>query len=99
MKRIAYRETYETRRIIAEVAMAVRRMREGAGLTKRQLATAIGSTQPVVARLELGSDQRVPRVDLLGRIAAACGRRVKIVFTHPVDGARLVEIEGDVHAA
>lgn len=77
--------------------MEIRRLREAAELTQEQLATAIGSTQPVVARLERGADQRVPRVDLLRRIAAACGRQVKIVFTRPADGARLVEIEGDVH--
>jgi ribosome-binding protein aMBF1 (putative translation factor) len=99
MKRPAYREAYETRRLIAEVALEVRRLRENAGLTQKQLATAIGSTQPVVARLERGSDQRVPRVDLLRRIAVACGRQVKIVFVHPTIGTRLVEIEGDGHPA
>lgn len=101
MKRPAYRETYETRRLIGEVAMEVRRLREDAGLTQRQLAAAINSTQPVIARLERGADQRVPRVDLLRRIAEACGRGVKIVFTRrrPAAGAPLVEVEKKGRAA
>jgi DNA-binding XRE family transcriptional regulator len=98
MKRPAYREMYETRRLIAEVAMEVRQLREATGLTQAQLGAAIGSTQPVIARLERGTDQRAPRFDLLRRIAAACGRQVKIVFTRPVDDARLVEIEHDGRA-
>jgi len=87
-----YRETYENRRLIAEVAMAVKGMREGAGLTQQQLANAIGSSQPTIARLERGLDQRVPRWDLLRRIAWALNKQLKWVFAERSEGTPLVEV-------
>jgi len=45
------RHHFEQRRIVHEVAVAVRGMRMGAGLTQAQLATRIGTSQPTIARL------------------------------------------------
>jgi DNA-binding XRE family transcriptional regulator len=89
----AYRAAYENRRLIAEVALAVKSMREGAGLTQAQLAKAIGSSQPTIARLERGLDQRTPRWDLVRRIGLALGKQLKWVFANPTDDPALVEIE------
>ena len=63
------RNHFEQRRIVHEVAVAVRGMRMGAGLTQAQLATRIGTSQPTIARLQKGLDVRTPRWDTLQRIA------------------------------
>ena len=64
-------------------------------MTQAQLAEAVGTAQSVIARLEGGRDQRVPRFDLLDRIAAAVGRRCKIVFSRTKESSPLVEITPD----
>jgi transcriptional regulator with XRE-family HTH domain len=71
---------YGRRRLIQEVAIEVRRMREAAGLTQARLASLIGSSQPTLARLERGHDTRAPRWDLLNRIAMALNKQLQIVF-------------------
>lgn len=93
MKNPAYRRAYENHRLIKEVAIQVRAMREGAGMTQAQLASAIGSSQPVIARLERGTDQRAPRFDLLRRIGEALGKQLRLVFASPRRNAVLVEVE------
>lgn len=89
----SYRAAYENRRLIHEVAIAVRGMREAARLTQEQLANAIGSSQPVIARLERGLDQRVPRFDLLRRIGLVLGKQLKWVFDEATEETTpLVEV-------
>lgn len=75
-----FRHHFFQRRLIHEVAIAVRGMRASAGLTQAELAKRIGSSQPAIARLEKGLDQRTPQFDTLQRIAAALGRQLKLVF-------------------
>jgi len=87
------RHHFEQRRIVHEVAVAVRGMRMGAGLTQAQLATRIGTSQPTIARLEKGLDVRTPRWDTLQRIARALGRQLKLKFAAPSDDDELVEVE------
>src|SRR5437763_11733669 len=87
------RHHFEQRRIVHEVAVAVRGMRMGAGLTQAQLATRIGTSQPTIARLEKGLDVRTPRWDTLRRIARALGRQLKRKFAAPSDDEELVEGE------
>jgi DNA-binding XRE family transcriptional regulator len=82
-----FRGHYERRRLIHEVALAVRRMREDAGVTQGQLAKAIGTSQPMIARLEKGLDQRTPRWDTLNRIARALGRQLRLTFEERIPGA------------
>ena len=87
------RHHFEQRRIVHEVAVAVRGMRMGAGLTQAQLATRIGTSQPTIARLEKGLDVRTPRWDTLQRIARALGRQLKLKFAAPSEDGALVEVE------
>ena len=91
------RHHFEQRRIVHEVAVAVRGMRMGAGLTQAQLAARIGTTQPTIARLEKGLDVRTPRWDTLQRIARALGRQLKLKFAAPSDDDELVEVEQPFH--
>ena len=89
----AFRHAFEERRLIHEVALAVKGMRMAAGLTQAQLARRINSSQPMIARIEKGLDQRTPQFDTLQRIATALGRQLKLVFLLPSKNATMVEIE------
>lgn len=87
------RHHFEQRRLVHEVAIAVRSMRMGAGLTQAQLAKRIGTTQPAIARLEKGLDVRTPRWDTLQRIATALGRQLKLKFAASKGASDFVEVE------
>src|SRR5438067_109209 len=87
------RHHFEQRRIVHEVAVAVRGMRLGAGLTQAQLATRIGTSQPTIARLEKRLDVRTPRWDTLQRIARALGRQLKLKFAASRGHDNFVEVE------
>lgn len=80
LKSPAFRRAYEQRRMVQEVAVAIRRLREEVGLTQEQLGGLIGVSQPFIARLERGKDPRAPQFDTLSRIATALGRRLEVVF-------------------
>ncbi len=75
-----FRHHFEQRRLIHEVAMAVRQMREAAGLTQAELAARIGVKQPMIARVERGSDRRTPSWDVLRRVARAVGKQLTVGF-------------------
>lgn len=92
-----FRYLYEQRKLIQEVAIAVRGMRQGAGLSQAQLAGMIGVSQPMIARLEKGTDQRTPRWDTLRRIAIALGRQMKLSFVPVERGESEVLVEVDGH--
>src|SRR6266581_1206132 len=90
------RHHFEQRRLVHEVAIAVRSMRMGAGLNQAQLAKRIGTTQPTIARLEKGIDVRTPRWDTLQRIARALGRQLKLKFAASSGDDDFVEVEEPV---
>ena len=54
-ERVCFRRTYEATRLALDVGEAVRKARESAGLSQRQLAARMGTSQAAVARLEAGS--------------------------------------------
>lgn len=54
----------------------VREMRLAAGLSQRSLARRAGTSQPAIVRYERGS--ATPSWGTLQRLAAACGRRLRI---------------------
>ncbi len=75
----------ELRDLIAEETVNVRvaRMiydaRDKAGLTRKELAKLVGTTQSVIARLE-DADYDGLSLNMLNRIAAALNKRVDIRF-------------------
>lgn len=71
---------YEEERARTTLAAAVRAARARAKLTQAQLAKRIGTSQSVIARLEGGSDRRMPSLSLLARIAAACHGELELGF-------------------
>jgi len=72
-----YRKTFAHALPPIDLALLVREMREGAGLTQVELAKRIGTTQSVIARLE-DAEYRGHSLSMLERIAAACGVNLKL---------------------
>ncbi len=68
-----------------EIADMVRGARESCGLTQRELAVRMGSTQSTVARWETGEHQFT--LATLDRIATALGVELRVHFGRP-GGAR-----------
>ena len=53
-ERAVFDETYEAARLALDVGEKVRDAREAAGLSQRELASRMGTSQAAVARLEAG---------------------------------------------
>lgn len=58
-------------------------LRTGAGLSQRELAERMGTTQSVISRLEEGGGAR-NRIDTLARVAEALGRHLIVSFPERV---------------
>lgn len=58
-------------------------LRTAAGLTQRELASRMGTTQSVISRLEEGGGAR-NRIDTLARVATALGRHLVVSFPEHV---------------
>jgi ribosome-binding protein aMBF1 (putative translation factor) len=78
MKEPKYRKAYQSLEDEFAVARAVIAARNRAGLTQTELARKMGTTQPVVARMESGRVQ--PSLQSLQRLAKATGSRLMIRF-------------------
>ena len=68
---------YEEENLNFQIAILIRKAREHAGLTQKQLAAKIGTTQSVVSRLE-DADYEGHSLSILQRIAEALGMKLKI---------------------
>jgi transcriptional regulator with XRE-family HTH domain len=66
----------------ARVARMIYNARKVAGLTQKQLAELIGSTQSVISQLE-DADYEGHSLSMLQRIAEALGKSVEIRFRKP----------------
>lgn len=73
-KRIA---SLEEERLGAQVARTIYRMRVESGLTQKQLANLVGTTQSVISRLE-DADYEGHSLSMVNRIAVALDRRVNV---------------------
>ena len=73
-----YRKAYDALREEFALAEAVIETRRRAGLTQQQLARKMGTTQPVIARLESGNTR--PSLRTLERLAEATGSQLVISF-------------------
>jgi transcriptional regulator with XRE-family HTH domain len=78
MKKPKYRKAYAVLEKEFALASALIDARNRAGLTQQALAKKMGTTQPVVARLESGRGR--PSLRTLERLAAATGSRLLIRF-------------------
>lgn len=75
-----FSEHYQRELLINEISKMVIALRNASHLTQTELATKAGTTQPVIARLESGTDKRIPSLALLTRIASASHTRLQIKF-------------------
>ena len=73
------RQGYERAGRALRLAMEIRALRERKGLSQRQLAELVGTTQSAIARLEGGRIS--PSLPTLDRIAAALDAEVTVTFT------------------
>ena len=78
LKEPKYKKAYDALEDEFVLASAVIDVRNRAGLTQQELARKMGTTQPVVARLEGGRTR--PSMRTLERLAAATGSRLLISF-------------------
>jgi ribosome-binding protein aMBF1 (putative translation factor) len=75
-----YKRLFDREFLILDLANIVARARKRLALTQSELALKAQTTQPVIARLEGGRSRRMPSLDLLAKIAAALGCKLKIGF-------------------
>jgi transcriptional regulator with XRE-family HTH domain len=68
-------ESLETERVHAQVARTIYALRKQAGLTQKELAKLIGTTQSVISRLE-DADYEGHSLSMLSRIATALKQRL-----------------------
>jgi transcriptional regulator with XRE-family HTH domain len=73
----ARKESLHTERINADVAQKIYDLRKEAGLTQKELAELIGTTQSVISRIE-DADYEGHSLTMLSRIAHALKRRLTI---------------------
>ena len=82
MKDPTFRFYFEREKAISEIAHLVRGSRQKASLTQAELAKRSNTNQTVIARLESGSDERIPSLDLLERIARALKAKLMVSFEY-----------------
>lgn len=76
-KSTVYRKAFERTLHQIDLALLIREMREDAGLTQKELAKKIGTTQSVIARLE-DAEYTGHSLTMIERIATACGVGLKL---------------------
>ena len=79
-ERAQYERAYAAAALAAEVGERVREAREAAGLTQRELARRMGTSQAAVDRLEAGGVAAT--LTTLQRVASALGLQVSIELRH-----------------
>lgn len=75
-ERAAFDATYDATRLAIDLGEQVRDAREAAGLSQRELATRMGTSQAAVARLEAGGVGAT--LTTIQRVATALDLRVTI---------------------
>ena len=74
------RVSVETERVNAQVARMIHDLRNDAGLTQKELAELVGTTQSVISRLE-DADYEGHSLSMLNRIAEALKLKMTVVMT------------------
>jgi len=74
----------EAERVNAEVARTIYELRKKAGLTQKELAQMVRTTQSVISRLE-DADYEGHSLSMLNRIAMALNRRLSVQMTEPIN--------------
>lgn len=80
LKNTEFRFYFEREKAISRIAYLVRDARQRVKLTQAELAKLAKTSQVVIARLESGTDGRVPSLELLERIAHALKAKLMVSF-------------------
>jgi HTH-type transcriptional regulator / antitoxin HipB len=80
--RAAVRAGYEEAQRAYDIGQQVRSLREARGLSQRELAELMGTTQSAIARLEAGGSR--PSLATLERLAHALGTTIEVRFREQV---------------
>ena len=94
MRNPAFRSAYEERKMVHQVALTVRGLRERAGLTQAQLAKKMGMSQPAIGRIERSIGYRAPSWETLRRVFKALGYQMKLSLREKDDEQHMIEIDG-----
>jgi ribosome-binding protein aMBF1 (putative translation factor) len=70
----------EAERVNAQVARMIHDLRNDAGLTQKELAKLVGTTQSVISRLE-DADYEGHSLSMLNRIAEALKQKMSVVMS------------------
>ena len=70
----------EAERVNAQVARMIHDLRNDAGITQKELAQRVGTTQSVISRLE-DADYEGHSLSMLNRIAEALKQKLTVVMT------------------
>lgn len=73
------RSNFEAESLRLESVVALLKVREDAGLTRRELARGVDVPQSTIARIERGNNTSV---DILSKIANALGKKLKVEFVN-----------------
>lgn len=76
MKDPDFRKAYDDLELEYELALELIQARMNAGLTQEEIATRMGTTQSVIARLESG--RALPSIKTLSQYARATGKHLHI---------------------
>lgn len=82
LKNDGIRLLFEERRFYLQVARLVADLRVKSGISQAELAKTAGVSQPLIARLERGDQQRTPTFDTMFKVLKALGYRMEI-NVHP----------------
>jgi DNA-binding XRE family transcriptional regulator len=76
----AFRDAYDALDDEFAALAVLLKARKDAGLTQAEVATKMGVSQPVLARIEssLGNRKHAPSLSTLRKYASACGKRLVI---------------------
>jgi DNA-binding XRE family transcriptional regulator len=86
------RRGYEKAGRAIRIAFEIRALREKNGLSQRELAERVGTTQSAIARLEAGNVS--PSLPTLDKIAAALGAEVSLSIVDMNERAKAVSAGG-----
>ena len=71
--------SFEEASMHLKVARLLEKLRQESGLTQKELAQKTGVSQPMVARLERGDQDRIPTLNTINKIFHALGYEVELV--------------------
>lgn len=74
-----FRVAYEEAAMHLKVARLLEELRQKAGWTQAELADKAGVSQPMIARMERGDQDRIPTLSTINKVFGALGYEVDLV--------------------